>query len=200
MNDNELLGTVEDIVKTESESLKYVVSNLPEHAVIDVVKEISECKGKILVTGCGTSGMAARKIAHTLCVVGRPTSFLNPADATHGELGLVCEGDVVIFISKGGKTSELYSMIESCRKLKAKLIAVTENTDSYIAKQADIVLDIKVDKEADPFHMMATTSTLAVISVFDGISMAALKYTNFTKDKFAVIHPGGAVGEKLSNL
>jgi len=141
--------------------------------------------------------MAARKIAHSLCCVERPAQFLTPSDAVHGALGVLQKDDILILISKGGNTAELINLIPACKTKGALLIGVSESEKSTIAEQADIFLKIKVSAEPDPFNMLATASTLAVISVFDAICITLMKVTGYTREQFAVIHPGGAVGERL---
>ncbi|MBK9139082.1 MAG: SIS domain-containing protein [Verrucomicrobia bacterium] len=166
-------------------------------ALCRCVEKLANCRGRILTTGCGTSAAAAKKIAHSLCCIERPAAFLSPSDAVHGGLGLVQPGDVVIVISKGGSTRELLSLVPACKTKRAFLIAVTENPDSPLARAADLLLRVKVEREPDPFNMLATASTLAVIAVFDAVCIALMHLTGYTREQFAVIHPGGAVGERL---
>ena len=163
------------------------------------VETLAGCRGRILTTGCGTSAAAAKKIAHSLCCIERPAAFLSPSDAVHGGLGLVQPGDVVIAISKGGGTRELLNLVPACKTKQAFLIAVTENPDSPLARAADLLLRVKVEREPDPFNMLATASTLAVIAAFDAVCIALMHLTGYTREQFAVIHPGGAVGQRLLN-
>lgn len=158
---------------------------------------LAEYAGRAIVSGVGTSAAAARKIAHTLSCVERPAFFLSPADAVHGALGSVQSGDVAILISKGGNTRELLNLIPALSRKGVPVIAVTENADSVLAKECRILLRVSVEREADAFNMLATTSTLAVVAVFDAISVAVSERTGFTREQFGVIHPGGAVGERL---
>lgn len=190
---------IENTLLIESETIKDLISDVSKEAVFQVIEEIKACKGRVVVAGCGTSGVAAKKIVHSLCCIERPAYYLNPSDAVHGQLGLVQEGDLVILLSKGGKTSEIASLIPALKSKNVKIIAVTENVDSIIAKEADIILKVQVKREPCPFNMLATASTLAVISLFDAITISLMHEMNYTKDQFAVIHPGGAVGEQLLN-
>ena len=151
----------------------------------------------MIVEGCGPSAEKARKIAHSLCCVERPACYLNPADAVHGALGLLQKEDIFILVSKGGNTREILSMVPACKTKGAKLVGVTENEESVLAKESDILLKVKVEKEPCPFNMLATASTMAVIAVFDAICIALMHYTNYSREKFSVIHPGGAVGDRL---
>ncbi|MFW6337551.1 MAG: KpsF/GutQ family sugar-phosphate isomerase [Alkalispirochaetaceae bacterium] len=158
---------------------------------------LATCKGKIITSGTGTSGAAAKKVAHTLCCVERPALFLSPADAVHGGLGVVQPEDLVILISKGGKTRELAALVPSLETKGCKTLAVTENRDSLLAKRATAVLRVYVSGEPDPFNMLATSSTAAVIATFDALAIVTMERIGFTREQFGVIHPGGAVGERL---
>jgi KpsF/GutQ family protein len=181
----------------EAEALKGLAQVVDVEAFEGCVAALANCRGRILTTGCGTSAAAAKKIAHSLCCIERPAAFLSPSDAVHGGLGLVQPGDVVIAISKGGVTRELLNLVPACKTKQAFLIAVTENPDSPLARAADLLLRVKVEREPDPFNMLATASTLAVIAVFDAVCIALMHQTGYTREQFAVIHPGGAVGERL---
>lgn len=199
MDMNPLWQHVEQTLTIEAETIKELSSTISKEEVFQVIQAIKECQGRIVVAGCGTSGVAAKKIVHTLCCIERPAVYLNPSDAVHGELGLVQRGDIVILVSKGGKTGELVSLLPALKAKGVHIITVTENLDSILAKEAATVLKIQVKREPDPFNMLATASTLAVISVFDAIIVALMHQMNYTKDQFALIHPGGAVGELLLN-
>jgi KpsF/GutQ family protein len=194
---DEMWSSVTNTLEIESKSIANLINTVSKEAVQEVISSIGDCKGKVLVAGCGTSAAAAKKIAHSLCCVERPACYLNPTDAVHGALGLLQKEDIFILISKGGNTSEIVSMIPACKTKGATLIGVTENPDSILGKAADILLKIKVDKEPDEFNMLATASTMAVIAVFDAICIALISYTHYTREQFAVIHPGGAVGNRL---
>jgi KpsF/GutQ family protein len=161
------------------------------------VQILARCRGKILTAGVGTSAAAARKIAHSLCCIERPALFLSPGDAVHGGLGAVQPEDVVIAISKGGQTREIVNVLPAIRAKRARLIGVTENPDSVLARHSDLVLRVKVAREPDAFNMLATASTMAVIAVFDAVCIALMEVTGYTKEQFALIHPGGAVGDRL---
>ena len=134
---------------------------------------------------------------HSLNCIERPAVFLTPSDAVHGGLGVLQKEDILILVSKGGNTGELAQLIPACRAKGAYLIGVTENEDSLIGREADLCLRVKVDREPCHFNMLATSSTMAVVSVFDAICIALMTYTGYTREQFAVIHPKGAVGERL---
>lgn len=199
MNNSDFWNSICKTLTIEAQSIASLIDTLSKEAVSDVIKLIGDCQGKVVVSGCGTSAAAARKIAHSLCCVERPAIYLNPADAVHGALGVLQMDDVLILISKGGNTREILSMIPACKTKGARLVGVTENPDSVLAIQSDLILKVKIDQEPCPFNMLATASTLAVIAVFDAICIALMKYTNYSKEQFAVIHPGGAVGDRLSS-
>lgn len=181
-----------------------VLSNLPRtidrEALIKAVEMIVECKnkgGKVLTVGLGTSMAVAKKVSHTLSCIEIPSLFLSPGDAIHGGLGALQRHDLIIAISKGGNTQEILNLLPSIKKKGVKIIAVTENEDSILAKNSDLVLKYEIEREADEFNMLATASSILVIAMFDAISIIIMKYTNYTKEQFAIIHPGGAVGERL---
>ncbi len=183
----------------EAESLHRLAEDLDEEAVLKTVKALADCKGKVILSGCGTSAMAAKKGAHSLNCSEIPALFLTPSDAVHGGLGVLQPDDILILVSKGGNTRELVDLIPACKSKNATLIGVSENPASGIAVNSDIYLKVKVEQEPCRFNMLATASTLAVISMFDSICIALMQYTGYTREQFAVIHPGGAVGERLLN-
>ena len=197
MTDSEIISEVRRALTIEADSIAALTQTLDEAAVLAVANALKNCKGKVIVSGCGTSGAAAKKIAHSLCCIEIPALFLSPADAVHGALGVLQEEDILILISKGGNTQELVNLIPACKTKKATLIGVSENPDSVLAGEADLYLKIKVEKEPCRFNMLATASTLAVISTFDAVCIALMQMTGYTREQFAVIHPGGAVGERL---
>lgn len=197
MNDREILAEVSRSMTMEADELRALTSELDGEKVVAVAKALMNCRGKVILSGCGTSAMAAKKIAHSLNCIEIPALFLAPSDAVHGGLGVLQEEDVLILISKGGNTQELVNLIPACRTKQALLIGVSENPDSAIAREADIYLRVKVAREPCRFNMLATASTLAVISVFDSICIALMQMTGYTREQFAVIHPSGAVGDRL---
>lgn len=153
---------------------------------------------RIITSASGSSGIAAKKFAHTLCCVERPAQFLPPCEAMHGGLGSVQKDNVVVLVSRGGKTAELLPVLSVALEKKAKIIGVTENMDSPIAKHSDVVLPMHVEKESDKYNMQATASFVATIALFDALICAVMEETDYQKEQFALIHPGGAVGERLN--
>ncbi len=198
MDNGQIQKEIIRTIQAEAGSISALTNFLNMEDLAKAVTLIGNCKGRIILSGCGTSAMAARKIAHSLCCIERPSAFLIPSDAVHGALGLLQPDDILILISKGGNTRELVELVPACRAKGAYLISVTENRGSRLGSLADLCLCVKVDSEPCPFNMLATASTLAVISVFDAICIALMHFTNYTKEQFAVIHPEGAVGERLT--
>lgn len=190
-------STAQHVWRTGADEVGKLVQERYRAQFQALLELLSEMKGRIVTSGCGTSGAAAKKIAHTFSCIERPATFLSPADAVHGALGTVQPDDVAVFFSKGGNTPEILSMIPAIKTKKATLVGVTENPDSVLSREADYTVNIRVEREADQFNMLATTSTMAVIAFFDALAIALIDATGYSKEQFAVIHPGGAVGERL---
>lgn len=163
-----------------------------------IFEAVLACKGRIATMGMGTSSVAARKIAHMLCVANVPSYFVSPGDAAHGALGSVQEGDLVIAISKGGNTEELVNLIDSLQQKKVTLIAVTQNPASLLGKAADLVLHVEVE-ESDHKHMLPTASILCIVAIFDAIADELIKRPAFNEEVFYLNHNHGAVGAMLKN-
>jgi len=199
MTDNEIISEVQRCIDIEAASIASLRESLDYEAVVKTAKALKDCRGKVILSACGTSAMAAKKIAHSLNCIEIPALFMTPSDAVHGGLGVLQEEDILILISKGGGTAELTRLIPACKSKKALLIGVSENPESVIAGEADIYLKVKVEKEPCRFNMLATASTLAVISCFDAVCIALMQMTDYTREQFAVIHPAGAVGDRLLN-
>lgn len=197
MTDKEIWEKAEWVWETGARALQQLSHEVSSAAIAQCVRMLAECRGRIITSGVGTSAAAARKIAHSLSCIERPSFFLSPADAVHGGLGTVQTGDVAILVSKGGGTQELLALVPALKTKQVGIIGVTENRESPLARASDLMLKVRVDKEADEFNMLATTSTMAVIAVFDAVAIALMRYTGYTREQFAVIHPGGAVGERL---
>ncbi len=189
--------TAELVWAAEATAVQELQRTVDSRAFYQCVTAIAQCEGRVLTTGCGTSAAAARKIAHSLCCIERPAVFLAPGDALHGGLGLAQPSDLAVLISKGGNTREIVSLLGPLQAKRVPIIGVTENPDSAVGRAANVLLCVKVDREPDEFNMLATASTMAVVAVFDAICIALMKVTGYTRDRFAVIHPGGAVGERL---
>mgnify|MGYP003285184749 CR=1 FL=1 len=194
---SEVYESIKNTLEIESKAILDALSVIDAQAVEQAVDVIASCKGKVTISGCGTSGAAGKKIAHTLNCVNRPALFLTPSDAVHGGMGVLSKGDVLILLSKGGTTAEINNLIGPAKTKGAFVIGVCEKEESQLARESDLYLKIMVEREADRFGLLATSSTLGVIAVFDAIAVAVMERTGFTEEQFGVIHPGGAVGEKL---
>ncbi len=196
MKDNTLKLALESLA-IESKAIKDMVDYLDEDAFLEAVKVLSTCN-KIITCASGSSGVATKKFAHSLCCIERNGYFLSPAEAVHGGLGCVKKGDAVVMVSRGGKTIELLPIISVVNKKGATLIAITENLDSPLANAADIIVPLKIEKETDKYNVMATTSFVSTIALFDAMLVAIMEETDYKVEQFALIHPGGAVGELLN--
>jgi arabinose-5-phosphate isomerase len=161
------------------------------------VEIISKCKGRVIVTGIGKSGIIAQKIVATLNSTGTPAVFLHSADSVHGDMGMIREGDVVICISKSGDSIELVQLLTAIKNFNVKIISLVGDIDSQLNELSDIVIDASVKQEACPFNLAPTTSTTVALVLGDALAIALLKKKDFTKDEFAMLHPGGVLGKKL---
>lgn len=164
------------------------------------VEAILKCQGKVVVTGIGKSGIIARKIASTMSSTGTIAIFLHPAESAHGDLGIINKDDVIIAISYGGDTPELGPVLTNANRRGLTLIAITGNSAGDLAQRAQIVLDVKVNKEACPLGLAPTASSTATLAMGDALAMAVLEEKGFSSEDFAQIHPGGGLGFKLSRI
>ncbi|MDL2218255.1 SIS domain-containing protein [Christensenellaceae bacterium OttesenSCG-928-M15] len=154
---------------------------------------------RIGVSGCGHSGIACMHFAHSLCCIERPARFLSPAEAVHGATGFLQQGDVMLLASRGGKTSELLPILSICKQKKVTLIGITENRQSPLALETDIALFMHVTRETDRYNMQGTTSFVVLSAIFDALQTALVEETHYQSEQFALVHPGGAVGERLND-
>src|SRR5262245_21554845 len=161
------------------------------------VQLLFDCRGRVIVTGMGKSGIISRKIAATLSSTGTSAWFLHPAEATHGDLGAIRADDVVIALSYSGETEELVKLLEWIRRLGAKLIAITGDPTSTLARAADVTLDCSIAKEACPMNLVPTASTTASLALGDALAMTLLVRKGFREEQFASLHPGGKLGKRL---
>ncbi len=154
---------------------------------------------RIGASGCGHSGIACQHFAHLMCCIERPARFLSPAEAVHGAMGFLQKGDVMLLASRGGKTGELLPILDICRAKGVRVIAVTENLKSPLAEGADVVLRQHVNRETDRYNCQGTTSTTALCMIFHALQTALMEETDYRVEQFALVHPGGAVGERLNH-
>lgn len=180
-----------------SQALTGLSQHLDESLWQSLLAELRSCKGKIVVTGVGTSGIAARKIAHMLACVERPAIYLNATDAAHGDLGFLRADDIIIMLSRGGNSEELTRLLPGLAVKKVAIICVTENSDSAIAKASKLVISTGVKREIDPLNMLATTSIILVLAIFDAACGCLMNESGYSKETLLSVHPGGDVGLTL---
>ncbi len=193
----ELTHQVRDIIRLEAEGLSLVAESVND-AFCDALILLSSCDGKVILTGVGKSGLIARKIAATMSSTGTMATFLHPTDGMHGDLGLLSSGDVVIAIGKSGESEELVKLIPALKRISVKLIAITSRADSTLAREADVVLYAPVEREACPLDLAPTVSTTAALAIGDALAVTLMKMKNFKTEDFALYHPGGKLGKRLS--
>ena len=158
---------------------------------------ILNCKGRVILVGVGKSGLIAKKIAATFASTGTPSFFVHATEASHGDLGMITQEDVVIALSNSGNTEELVAVLPAIARRGAKIVAMTGKLDSALARQADLVLDCGVEKEACPLNLAPTASTTAALALGDALAVVVLKARGFSEEDFALSHPGGSLGRKL---
>jgi arabinose-5-phosphate isomerase len=184
------------VLELEARAILDLVSRLDE-GFDRAVEALHACKGRVIVTGMGKSGLIGAKIAATLSSTGSPSLFLHPAEAVHGDIGMVVPGDVVLAISHSGETEEIVRLLEILKRLDVRLIALTGTRDSTLARHASISLDVGIEREASPLGLVPTASTTAALAMGDALAMALVERRGFTLDDFARIHPGGRLGRKV---
>lgn len=181
----------------ESECIKEMAEHFDVIAYAKAVDLLKNAE-RIGATGCGHSGIICQHFAHLMCCIERPARFISPAEAVHGATGFLQKGDVMVFASRGGKTAELLPIIDICKAKGVSIIAITENTQSPLAQSADVVLKQHVNRETDKYNCQGTTSSTALAVIFHVLQTALIEETNFKNEQFALVHPGGAVGERLN--
>lgn len=191
-----ILQEAKRVLDLEAQAILGLINRLDEKFE-KAVELICECPGKVVVAGMGKSGHVARKIAATLSSTGTPAFFLHPAESSHGDLGVISQGDCLIIISYGGASNELQDLISFATRKGLPLIAMTGNQSSQLAQAATVSLDISVEKEACPLELAPTSSSTATLALGDALAMAALKQKGFKEEDFAEYHPGGKLGRRL---
>lgn len=191
-----MLEHAQEVLRMEAEAILELVPRIDENFAA-AVNLILECEGRTVITGMGKSGLIGRKMAATLASTGTPSFYLHPAEGIHGDLGMVTAADVVIALSNSGETGEVLNILPSLRRIGAKIIAMVGNANSTLGKNADVILDVGVSKEACPLGLAPTSSTTAALAYGDAMALALLKKHNFTASQFAIFHPGGSLGRKL---
>jgi len=193
----ESLIQAKNAYKIESECIEEMLNHFDEEAFSKAVELLAKAE-RIGTTGCGHSGIICTHFSHLLCCIERPSRFISPAEAVHGATGFLQEGDVCVFASRGGKTKELLPIIDICKAKGVKIISITENMESPLAEAADVVLKQYVNRETDKYNSQGTTSSTALCMIFHALQAALIEETNYKNEQFALIHPGGAVGERLN--
>jgi len=181
----------------EADAVTQALKAIPQENFDKAVEALAKAE-RIGAAGCGHSGIVCQHFAHLMCCIERPARFISPAEAVHGATGFLQKGDVMVLASRGGKTKELLPIMDICHAKEATIIAVTENLSSPLAEGADIVIPMSVTKETDKYNSQGTTSTTVLSVIFDALQTALIEETGYRNEQFALIHPGGAVGERLN--
>jgi len=197
VNKQEIIKKGKEVVRIETNAISDLTNSIDDEFV-KALQILYECKGRVVLTGMGKSGLIARKIVATLNSTGTASIYLHPTDALHGDLGMVRKEDVVIMISKSGATEELANLIPMLKRLNVKLIAMAGNKDSRLRAECDVLLNISVKEEACPFDLAPTSSSTAALVMGDALAVVLLQMREFTEEDFAVLHPGGSLGKRLS--
>jgi arabinose-5-phosphate isomerase len=190
------LAVAKKVLQTEAAAILALVDRLDERFE-RAVQLLLDCRGRVIVTGMGKSGIICRKIAATLSSTGTPAFFLHPAEAIHGDLGVLQSDDVIVALSYSGETEELLRLLETIKRLGAQLIVMTGDHRSTLAQAADVALDCRVSEEACPLNLVPTASTSAALALGDALAMTLLVAKGFRQEDFANLHPGGKLGKRL---
>jgi len=193
----ETLLQAKQVYEIEKECIEKMADFFDEEAYSEAV-ELLKNAPRIGTTGCGHSGIICQHFAHLMCCIDQPARFISPAEAVHGGTGFLQQGDVCVFASRGGKTKELLPILDICKAKGVKVITITENLESPLAIGADVVLKQYVNRETDKYNCQGTTSSTALAVIFHVLQTALIEETNFRNEQFALVHPGGAVGERLN--
>ncbi|HVO56772.1 MAG TPA: KpsF/GutQ family sugar-phosphate isomerase [Dongiaceae bacterium] len=190
------LESARRVLRIEAQAIQDVLGRL-DATFEQAVELLFACKGRVAVTGMGKSGIVGRKISATLSSTGTPSFFLHPAEALHGDLGMLAPGDVVLAVSYAGETREIVALLDALKRLEIRLVALTGNTRSTIAQASDITLDVSVNEEACSLNLAPTASTTVAMAVGDALAVALLEKRDFRQDDFAALHPAGSLGKRL---
>ena len=190
------LAMAREVLEIEARAVADLIGKL-DHHFTDAVELILSCRGRVVVSGIGKSGHIARKIASTLASTGTPAFFVHPAEASHGDLGMVTRDDLLIALSNSGESEELLAIIQLLKRQGAKLVAMTGNPESTLARESDAHIYAGAEKEACPLNLAPTASTTAALALGDALALALMQAKGFTRDEFAASHPGGALGRRL---
>ncbi len=191
-----IIEKAKQVLKIESESIQALINRIDD-TFVKAVNLLDKCKGRVVITGIGKSGIIGKKISATLASIGVPSIFLHAADGTHGDLGMITSNDIVIAISNSGESEEILNLLPAIKRFNVTLVSMTGNLNSTLAKKSNIVLNISVKEEACPLGLVPTASTTATMALGDALAMALLDKRGFKEEDFAVLHPSGSLGKKL---
>jgi len=194
-----IIDIAKDVIQTEADSVLKLKDRIDQN-FDEVCQILKNCMGKVVLIGMGKSGHIAKKISSTLASTGTPAFYLHPAEAGHGDLGMISHNDVVIMISYSGESDEIISLLPGIKRMNVPIISMTGNANSLIASSSDFHLDISVDNEACPNNLAPTSSTTATLVMGDAIAVSLMSLNNFTSDDFAMSHPSGSLGRRLLTL
>jgi arabinose-5-phosphate isomerase len=194
--DADIVAWAQEVFSVESKEVAALIDRTDE-SFVKAVRMLFECKGRVIASGIGKTGIIAQKYAATIASTGTPSLFLHPAEAVHGDLGMVTDQDVVLIISYSGETDEIKVYLPYIKKIGAKIVAMTGNVNSFLAKHSDVTLDVKVEKEVCPLNLAPTTSTTVSLAMCDALAVAVQKLKAFSAKDFAMFHPRGSLGRKL---
>jgi arabinose-5-phosphate isomerase len=193
------LDTARKVLEIEAQALRELMGRLDER-FSRAVEILFSCRGRVVVTGMGKSGIIGQKISATFSSTGTPSFFLHPAEALHGDLGRLVQNDVVVGLSYGGETEELLRLLETLKRLAIPLITLTGNPDSTLGQASDVVIDVGIREEACPLGLAPTASTTAMLAMGDALAMALLEKRGFGEEDYAALHPGGGLGVRLRRV
>ena len=199
MNKSNIIKKGRDVLNTEADALKKLSKGLDQN-FIKAVNLIIKLEGKLILSGVGKSGNIASKLASSFTSTGVPSIYLNPVDASHGDMGIINQGDILIILSNSGESYELSDLVNFAKKKKIRIISITSNKKSLLSKNADISLILPIHKEADKLNTIPTTSTTLCLALGDALCCTVLDIRNFDKKSFRELHPGGKIGKKLKTL
>ncbi|MCD6223538.1 MAG: KpsF/GutQ family sugar-phosphate isomerase [Deltaproteobacteria bacterium] len=192
----EILNIIKKSILIERDALENLAERVDEN-YIKALKILLECRGRVILSGIGKSGIVAKKIAATFASTGTPAIFVHPVEAAHGDLGIITEEDAAIFVSKSGNSQELSLLLPTLKRFTVPIISIVGSNNSYLAEKSDVVIDASVNSECGPIDMIPTASSVAALVVGDALAVGLITAKGFTKDDFALLHPGGALGKKL---
>lgn len=193
------LETARRVLKVEAQAIQDVLARL-NASFEKAVEVLFACKGRVVVSGMGKSGLIGRKISATFSSTGTPSFFLHPAEALHGDLGMLARGDAMLTVSYGGETQEIIQLLEALKRLEMPLVTLTGCTQSTLAKASDVVLDVSVKEEACSLNLAPTASTTVAMAMGDALAVSLLEKRDFRRDDFAALHPAGRLGKKLLHV